>query len=179
MGQIHLDVFGEKASQLRAVDWSGMKFTVQKSGVPGEIVGHARSGALHACPVVGLAELCLLLRKHGTPHDATLGTYREIPSGPMCYIKSSNISKALKSAARVHGAEFGIGMDDVSSSCLRSTGAVAILYGGVYSSHIRLLGRWKSWNMLRYLHFQSREAMHGLSTLQKKVPKHGTTLPPT
>ena len=103
MGQLQLDVFGAKASQLRAADLSGMTFTVQKSGVPGEIVGHARSGSLYACPVVGLAELCLLLRKHGAPHDAPLGTYREIPSGPLCYIKSSDISKALKYAARIHG----------------------------------------------------------------------------
>ena len=103
MGQLQLDVFGAKSSQLRAADWSGMTFTVQKSGVPGEIVGHACSGALHACWVVGLAELCLLLRKHGYPHDAPLGTYCEITSGPLCYIKSSNISKSLKFAACVHG----------------------------------------------------------------------------
>ena len=76
MGQLQLDVFEAKASQLCAAEWSGMTFTVQKSGVPGEIVGHAQSGALQACPVVGLAELCLLLRKHGAPHDAPLGTYR-------------------------------------------------------------------------------------------------------
>ena len=65
MGQIQLDMFGAKSSQLRAADWSGMTFTVLKSGVPGEILGHSRSGALHARPVVGFAELCLLLRKHG------------------------------------------------------------------------------------------------------------------
>ena len=117
MGQLQLYVFGSKASQLRAADWSLMTFTVQKSGVPGEIVGHACRGALHACPVVGLAELYLLLRKHGAPHDAPLGTYRDIPSGPLCYINSSDISKALKYAARVHGAEFGIGPDDVSAGC--------------------------------------------------------------
>ena len=76
MGQLQLDLFEAKASQLRASDWSGMTFTVQKSGVPVEIVVHARSRALHACPVVGLEELCLLLRKHGVPHDAPLGTYR-------------------------------------------------------------------------------------------------------
>ena len=75
MGQLQLDVFKAKASQLRAADWSSMTFTVQKSGVPGEIVGHARSGALHACPVVGIAEICLLLRKHGAPYDTPLGTY--------------------------------------------------------------------------------------------------------
>ena len=155
MGQLQLDVFEAKASQLRAADWSGMTFTVQKSGVPGEIVGHARSGSLHVCPVVGLEELCLLLRKHGAPHDALLGTYREIPSNPLCYIKSSDITKALKSAACKHGAEFGIGPDDVSADCIRSTGAMALFCGGVDSSPIRLLGRWQSWTMLRYLHLQS------------------------
>ena len=57
MGQLQLDVFEAKASQFLAADWSGMTFTVQKSGVPGEIVVHACSGALHACPVLSLAEL--------------------------------------------------------------------------------------------------------------------------
>ena len=59
MGQLQLDVFEAKAYQLRAADWSGMTFTVQKSGVPGEIVGHARSGALHVYfmhPLVGLMD---------------------------------------------------------------------------------------------------------------------------
>ena len=50
-------MFEAKASQLRAVDWSGTTFTVQKNGVTGEIGDHMRSSALHACPVVGLAEL--------------------------------------------------------------------------------------------------------------------------
>ena len=153
MGQLQLDVFGAKAYQLRAADWSSMTFTMQKSGVPGEIVGHARSGALRVCPVVGLAELCLLLRKHRAPHDAPLRIHREITSGPLCYIKISDITKALKSAARVHGAEFGIGPDDVSAGCLRSTGAITLFCGGVDSIRIRLLGRWQSWTMLRYLHF--------------------------
>ena len=126
-------------------------------------MGHARSGTLHVCPVMVLAELSLLLCKHGAPHDAPLGTYRKIPSGPLCYINSSNITKALKSAARVHEAEFGIGPDDVSAGCLRSTGAIALFCGSVDSSHIRLLGRWQSWTMLRYLHLQSRAAMRDLS----------------
>ena len=52
MGQLQLDVFEANTSQLHAADWSGMTFTVQKSGVPGEIVGHARSGTppcVHCC----------------------------------------------------------------------------------------------------------------------------------
>ena len=156
-------MFGAKSSQLRAADWSGMAFTVQKIRVPGEIVVHARSGALHVCLVVDLADLCLLLRNHGYPHDAPLGTYCEITSGPLCYIKSSDISKALKYAARIHGVEFGIGPDDVIDGCLRSTGAMALFCGDVDSSRIRPLGRWQSWTMLRYLHLQSRAAMRVLS----------------
>ena len=104
MGQIQLDVFETNAFQLCAADWYGMTFTVQKSGVPGEIVGHERSGAFYMCPAVGLAELCLFLIKHGAPYDAPLGTYQKISSGPLCYIKSSDIYKALKYPVRVHGA---------------------------------------------------------------------------
>ena len=96
-----------------------------------------------------------MLRKHGATHDAPLGTYGEIPSVPLCYIKSSDISKTLKSAARVHGTKFGIGLDDISAGCLRSTGAMELFCGGIDRSRIRLLGRWKSWTMLRYLHLQS------------------------
>ena len=40
---------------------------------------------------------------------------------------------------------------------------MALFCGGVDNSRIRLLGRWKSWTMLRYLHLQSRAAMRGLS----------------
>ena len=76
------------------------------------------------------------------------GIYQEIPSGPLCYIKSSDITKTLKSAACVHGTEFGIRPDDISAVCLRSTGAMAMFCGGADSSHIRLLGRWQSWTML-------------------------------
>ena len=108
-------------------------------------------------------ELFLLLRNHGAPHDAPLGIYSEIPSGPLCYIKSSDISKSLKSAARVHGADFGIGPDYVSAGCLRSIGAMEIFCGGNDSSHIGLLGRWQSCTMLSYLHLQSRASMHVLS----------------
>ena len=39
---------------------------------------------------------------------------------------------------------------------------MALFYGGVDSSHIRLLGRCQSWTMLQYLHLQSRAAMRGL-----------------
>ena len=46
---------------------------------------------------------------------------------------------------------------------LRSIGAMALFCGGVDSSRIRLLGRWKSWTMLRYLHLQFRASMRGLS----------------
>ena len=34
MGQLQLGVFGEKVSQLRVSDWSGMTFTVQNIQVP-------------------------------------------------------------------------------------------------------------------------------------------------
>ena len=96
MGQLQLDVFGDKDSQLRAADWSGMTFTVHKSGVPGEIVGHTHSGALHACPVVGLAELCLLLRKHGATHLDLAPPPVAVGKGTTYWISKSAVQSTLR-----------------------------------------------------------------------------------
>ena len=40
---------------------------------------------------------------------------------------------------------------------------MALFCGGVDSSRIRLLGRWQSWTMLRYLHLQARQSTRGMS----------------
>ena len=102
----------------------------------------AYHGELHACVVISRAPLEPRQGRHGGRRCARGPQFLSVTrSCHLCYIKSSNITKALKSAARVHGAEFGIGPDDVSAGCLRSTGSVALFCGDVDRSRIRLLGR--------------------------------------
>ena len=52
---------------------------------------------------------------------------------------------------------------DVSARCLRAAGANALLCGGVDTDVIRLLGRWRSDEMLRYLHTQAGPVLRDFS----------------
>jgi hypothetical protein len=68
------------------------------------------------------------------------------------------------------GPTIGITAADVSIRSLRSSGAMALLCAAVNSDKIRLLGRWKSDEMLRYLHVQAMPIVAPLATL---MVQHG------
>jgi hypothetical protein len=53
------------------------------------------------------------------------------------------------------GARYGIQPTEISIRSLQSSGAMALLCARVDTDMIRLLGRWHSDEMLRYLHVQS------------------------
>ena len=52
---------------------------------------------------------------------------------------------------------------EVSARCLRAAGATALLLAKVDTDIIRLIGRWKSDEMLRYLHVQAYPLMWNYS----------------
>ena len=164
VGSQKLVLAHESDAMIRAADFCGLTFTTQKSGVKGEVVGHSRSGALGACPVRALAEMTLSLRNIGAPDNTPLASYREMPGAPIRQLTGKDFSEALKAAARVHGGKFGVDPDDVTVGCFRTSGAMALMCGGVDSCRTRLLGRWQSWTMLRYLHMQARSATRGMSS---------------
>jgi hypothetical protein len=53
------------------------------------------------------------------------------------------------------GQQYGLQPDDISIRSLRASGAMALLCARVDTDTICLLGRWRSDEMLRYLHVQS------------------------
>ncbi|KAL7517187.1 hypothetical protein ACHAWF_000111, partial [Thalassiosira exigua] len=53
------------------------------------------------------------------------------------------------------GTDLGFLPSDVLARCLRTTGATALLIGKVNPDVIRLVGRWRFDEMLRYLHVQA------------------------
>ena len=57
------------------------------------------------------------------------------------------------------GPSVGISPSDISARSLRASGAMALLCAQVDSDTIRLLGRWRSDEMLRYLHVQAQPVM--------------------
>jgi hypothetical protein len=65
------------------------------------------------------------------------------------------ITHYLRLAVTTLGHQYGISATNVSIRSLRSSGAMALLCAKVDTDMIRLLGRWRSDEMLRYLHVQS------------------------
>ena len=61
----------------------------------------------------------------------------------------------LRKAITLLGPRLGFVANDVSARSLRAAGANALLLADVDANIIRIIGRWKSDEMLRYLHCQA------------------------
>ena len=65
---------------------------------------------------------------------------------------TAHLKATVKLFAETH---LGFTHHDVSARSLRGTGAMALLCSSVDNDIISLIGRWKSDEMLRYLHVQA------------------------
>jgi hypothetical protein len=165
--------------------FASLTFRGQKNSVRGEKIGHGQSGHAFACPVRTLSRRVLHLRRNNAPPDTPLYvTYlprnltrqgRNLP-GPtaagrtMC-VTAAHITAMLRIAATACHSTYGINPADISARSLRAGGAMALLCAGVDTDVIRLVGRWRSDEMLRYLHLQAYPLMHAFAS---KMLSHGS-----
>ena len=148
---------------LLSATFASYTFTTQKNGVRGEVIGLGRSGNPHLCPVLCSARRIIHLRQHGGRLDAPLARYFQ--RGKWHNVTPTDISKALKTAVATLGpAALGFLPSDVSARSLRASGAMALLCARVDTDIIRLLGRWRSDEMLRYLHVQAEPIMRDFAS---------------
>ena len=70
----------------------------------------------------------------------------------------------IRLAVRFLGPSLGFLPKDVTARCLRASGANALLCAGVDTDVIRLIGRWRSDEILRYLHTQVGPVLRGFSS---------------
>ena len=80
-------------------------------------------------------------------------------------------------AVALHGAKYGLAPSQISARSSRSSGAMAMMCGGVDTSRSRLQGRWKSDIMFRYLMVQHAPLCADIS--QRMVNGGNFTTPPT
>jgi hypothetical protein len=140
------------------------EFTDQKNSVRGEVIGLGRSGDAHVCPVAATAERVRHLREHNAPPDTPLCTYYH--DNQSSYVTSKDLTTTLRlSVSALGAANLGFLESDVSACSLRASGAMALLCAHVDTDSIRLLGRWRSDEMLRYLHVQAQPLMQNFSRL--------------
>ena len=80
-----------------------------------------------------------------------------------CQVSSSLITDTIRVSAALIGPRLGFLPSDVSARSARAGGAMALLCGRVDPSIIKLVGRWRSDVMLRYLHLQAMPMMQHLA----------------
>jgi hypothetical protein len=141
-----------------------LTFTKQKNGTENEVVGHARSGHSSACPVLALIRRCTHLRQHGCPAATPLCTVFLAP-GVASYVTPAILTAHLRRSATILLPTLGFLPTDISARSLRAGGAMALLCANVTSDVIKLVGRWRSDEMLRYLHLQAYPQMHMIAPL--------------
>ncbi|EJK61008.1 hypothetical protein THAOC_18563 [Thalassiosira oceanica] len=74
-------------------------------------------------------------------------------------VTPSVVTDTLRETVRSIGPSLGFLPEDVSARSLRAAGANALLFAKVDTDVIRLIGRWRSDEMLRYLHVQAAPLM--------------------
>jgi hypothetical protein len=129
-------------------------FTNQQNSVRGEKIGHARTGHASACPVLALTHRVLHLHQHLAPPTAPL-YLSFLSSGKSASVTSARVTSMLHLSATALFLTLGINPLRISARSLRAGGAMALLYARVDPNIIRLVGRWRSDEMLRYLHLQA------------------------
>jgi hypothetical protein len=139
--------------ELSAATHVALEFTKQKNGVRGELVGLGRSGHAYMCPVYAMIQRMRHFRLHQATLTQPLYTY--YIHRTMHKVTTTILTAQLRQTCTALGHTVGIVPEDISVRSLRSSGAMALLCADVDSDRIRLLGRWKSDEMLRYLHVQA------------------------
>lgn len=154
-----------------------LTFTTQKNGTENEVIGHGRSGHSATCPVLALIRRCTHLRLHSAPPTTPLCTVYLQPHIPT-FIYPIHLTALLRRSATILLPSLGFNPSNVSARSLRAGGAMALLGAHVDAEIIKLVGRWRSDEMLRYLHPQCLPKMQSLAPLMANGGNFRNNIPP-
>ena len=155
IGDTRIDLTTAPFKQIQQARFASLAFTTQKNGVRSEVIGLARSGDPYLCPVLSIIRRVLYLRRHSAPSNTPLARV----FGGTSTVTAAAITTCIRDAVTHLGPQLGFLPSDVSARCLRAAGATALLLANVDPDVIRLIGRWRSDEMLRYLHVQAYPLM--------------------
>jgi len=167
IGQTPLCLLTSPVHSISSATHSGLTFDTQKNRVRGEQLAHGRSGHAVACPTAALVRRVLYLRLNNAALDTPLCSVRRHQS--WVPVTSQAITSVLRTSAAALP-HLHLRPADVTGRSLRAGGAMAMLCGSVDSDVIRLIGRWRSDAMFRYLHAQ---ALPLISPLAPTMLQHG------
>ena len=156
---------------IQAISLAFLTFSDQKNAVRGEQVGHRPNSDPFFCPVKALGRIARRLQLANAPADAPLFRHYNTQRGQWYSVKPRHVTNALRHSATALTSSTGIDPFLLSARSLRPGGATALLCAQVDSDAIRLLGRWKSDAMLRYLRIQAHTQSAHLS---QRMLDHGS-----
>ena len=163
VGHRSLNLLFATDAELLEARFATLTFDHQKNGVRGEVIGLGCSDDPYLCPVKALARRVIHLRTHNaTPTTPLALVYQE---NRWRSIKPADLTSTLRNHVSILGPSLGFRPKDVSVRSLRVAGANALLTAHVDTDIIRIIGRWRSDEMLRYLHVQNGSLMAGYSRL--------------
>jgi hypothetical protein len=183
LGNTRLPLDTAHPSQLLAATFVTLQFTSQKNGVRGEVMGLGRSGDPHFCPVTASARRVIHLRTTAALPTQPLASYYDTTALSFRRITPADLTTTLRVAVRLIGLQYGFLPEDISARSLRAAGAMALLCASIDSDRIRLLGRWRSDEMLRYLHVQAEPVMRHFASQMLTggnftlIPNHDVPIP--
>jgi hypothetical protein len=149
-----LNLLTAALAALQAATCSALTFTDQKNGVRNECIALGMSGHAEACGSKALIRRVIHLRSHDAPLDSPISAYHE--DGDWFCVSATQITELLRAGAASVGSSCGVLPSELSARSLRSSGAMAMMCGGIDKLFTRLRGRWKSDAMLSYLHVQAQ-----------------------
>jgi hypothetical protein len=142
---------------LGAATGISLTFTTQKNSVQGEVIHHGCSGSLTLCPVKAVLRRILHLREHTHDLKTPLASYFQ--ANKLRAVAAKDVTSALRLSVATIGPSLGFLPEDISARSLRAGGAMALLCANIDKNVISLLGRWRSDEMMRYLHVQAQPVM--------------------
>jgi hypothetical protein len=132
---------------LPRVTYVTLEFTNQKNGVHGELVGLEKLGHPLWCPVNALRNRIFWHK-----------------------VDTATLTRHLRHATMAMGQSYGILPQEILVRSLHASGTMSLLCARVDTNMIRLMGRWRLDEMLRYLHVQSFPL---LASLASQMLRHG------
>ena len=146
---------------LSQADFVSLLFTTQKNGVKGESIGHGRTGHPQGCPVAVMCRRLAYLQRHGATSETPLSIFKKATKWQQ--IIGEEITAPIRYSVQSAGPAIGFTEADISARSLRAGGAMNLLMARVDPYTIRLVGRWRSDTILRYLHTTENGLTEGLS----------------
>jgi hypothetical protein len=167
IGARKLEPFECPLHELDIVTSSAVEFDTQKNRQRGEIIAHSNSGHSIACPSRALGRRIKYIRMNGGNKKTPLCAFKR--GNRWKCVTSDMLTQLLRTSVALLP-DLGLSPSDITARSLRAGGAMALLCGRVDTDLIKLIGRWRSDAMFRYLHAQALPLIHNLARI---MVKHG------